>query len=156
VRWQDAETGLACKGRLDFLSRSCPAIVDLKSTNDVSAHRFASTVAKLGYYGQAAFYGDGYETAHGELLPFVFIAVEQKPPHDVAVYTVDADTMYAGQEEYRELLRRVVTCQAADAWPGQYTEPQTLRLPSWVWPDDEDAADATDMGLEFDAPEKQT
>src|SRR5919197_3774 len=36
LTWTDRATGLRCKGRLDFLSDSVPALVDLKSTHDLS------------------------------------------------------------------------------------------------------------------------
>lgn len=152
IRWTDPMTGLPCKSRDDWISRSKPAVVDLKSTKDASEHRFASQVAKLGYYGQGAFYVDGvrHSTGAEDELPFVLAAVESDPPHDVAVYVLDPDAIYAGRCLYQDLLKRVVACREANRWPGRYESEQMLRLPPWVF-DDED--DATGLDLDYDQGE---
>lgn len=150
-QWTDTHTGLACKCRVDFLSESVPATVDLKTATDISPYRFAGQVARLGYHGQGAFYSDGVTANTGTVLPFVLIAVESSPPFDVIVYRLDEDSLYAGTEEYRELLAKVAACAKSDRWPGRFDTEQTLRLPAWVWGDDEDGATE---GLEFGDTEK--
>ena len=147
LTWEDKGTGLACKGRVDWISDSVPAVVDLKTTGDIGAHRFAGVAARMGYHTQSAFYRDGYMTAMGalgELVPGVVIAVEVEAPHDVAVYRIDEDCMYAGSEEYGELLLKVRRCMQSGEWPGQYPDQQDLRLPNWVWGDEEYATDLGD------------
>lgn len=150
-QWTDAHTGLACKCRVDFLSTSNPATVDLKTAADISPYRFAGQVARLGYHGQGAFYSDGVTENTGTILPFVLIAVESSPPFDVIVYRLDEDSLYAGTEEYREYLTRVAACTKSGQWPGRFDTEQTLRLPAWVWGDDEEGATE---GLEFGDTEK--
>jgi hypothetical protein len=143
--WTDVETSLPCKGRIDWVSDSKPAIVDIKTTGDVDAMRFGATCARMLYHAQLAFYSDGYMAAYGKRPPVVIIAVEATPPHDVAVYVLDEDALYAGSEVYRELLMKVKSCRASKDWHGKYLEEQTLRLPSWAWPDDE-----SDTGISDD------
>lgn len=157
LTWDDKATGIACKGRVDWISDSVPAIVDLKTTGDIAAARFGATAARMGYHTQSAFYRDGYMTAMGslgELVPAVVIAVEVDAPHDVAVYRVDEDCLYAGSEEYGELLLKVRRCQQSGEWPGQYPDEQDLKLPQWIWGDEEyqiDLSDEITFGAQADA-----
>ena len=150
-QWTDEATRLPCKCRVDFLSASVPATVDLKTAADISPYRFAGQVARLGYHGQGAFYSDGVAANGHGALPFVLIAVESSPPFDVIVYRLDEDSLYAGTEEYRELLTKVAACTKSGRWPGRFDTEQTLRLPAWVWGDDEEGATE---GLEFGDTEK--
>lgn len=140
IRWTDPKTGLACKGRLDWVSDSRPALVDLKTTGDIEANRFGSWAARLGYHIQLAWYSDGLMYASGKRPPVVVIAVEAGPPHDVAVYRFDEDALYAGAEEYAALLRKVAECRMSGEWPGRYAEEQVLRLPRWMMDDEGDTA----------------
>lgn len=132
ITWTDAATKLACKGRLDYRSNSIGAIVDLKTTNDISPNRFGSTAARMGYHIQGAWYQAGYLASFGLLLPVVIIAVEIEPPYDVAVYELGTDELYAGEIEWMRLLADVKSCQDSGRWPGRFEEKQTLRLPSWA------------------------
>lgn len=142
VAWTDADTGLACKGRMDWVSATRPAIVDIKTTSDVDEHRFGALCARMLYHAQLAFYADGYYASNAERLPVVIIAVEVTAPHDVAVYELDEDAIYAGSEIYRELLVKVASCRAAGSWPGRHQDQATLRLPAWAFGDEE----GTDVG----------
>jgi exodeoxyribonuclease VIII len=143
IRWTDRATGIECKARLDWHSRSRPAIVDLKSTGDIS--KFADISARMLYHCQGAFYQGGLEAVEGERFPVVFIAVEKDAPHDVGVFVLDEDALYAGSEEVRYLLERVTTCRQTGRWPGRYDEEQSLRLPTWMFGDEE--GDSTGLDL---------
>lgn len=142
ITWTDAATGLECKGRADWLSPV--ALVDLKTTTDIDADRFGALAARMGYHAQLAFYRDGLR-ANGLDLPAKIIAVEADEPHDVAVYAIDDDSLYAGEEQYRDALRKVAKCQAAQVWPGRYEQERLLILPSWAFP----AEDDVDQGLDL-------
>jgi hypothetical protein len=129
ITWTDRETGIRCKARIDWLGQ---AVIDLKSTTDVDAHKFAALVARMLYHGQLAFYVDGVREALGLELPAAIIAVEVDAPHDVAVYRLGEEEIQAGRDQYQTLLRKVAACQKADAWPGRYPDEQLLRLPAWA------------------------
>jgi exodeoxyribonuclease VIII len=141
VRWTDEETGLACKGRADWVAPMLRALVDLKTTGDVNDRIFGHTAARLGYPGQLAFYYDGLRLSGMDLEKVIIIAVESGAPHDVAVFRVDEDVLYTGREQYRGYLRRVAGCRKLGAWPGRYAEEQSLELPPWARDDEEDAPD---------------
>lgn len=142
ITWTDPDTGLPCKCRIDWL---CGAVVDLKSTSDVDAQKFAAVVARMLYHAQLAFYVDGVRAATGVELPAIFIAVEVDAPHDVAVFELGDDELQAGREEYQGLLRQVAICRQTKSWPGKYPDKQILRLPSWSFIDEESDNDITDV-----------
>lgn len=139
--WTDRETGLLCKGRVDYVKGSS-AIVDLKGTGDASKVAFAKECGRMKHHVQAAFYRDGYTTLFPTVrnLESVLIAVEYNEPHDVAPYVFDADSLEAGRRYYRECLNRIAECRASGKWPGVANgEVQELRLPSYeLMEDDED------------------
>lgn len=145
ISWTDALTGLPCKGRPDFIStcRTRPAIVDLKTTGDIEHHRFSHVVARMAYHAQGSFYQEGVAVTTGQTLPVVLIPVEATPPHDVAVYVVGEDELYAGTETVRDLLSVVAECSRTGIWPGRYPEEQQLRLPRYVF-DEEGDTDISD------------
>jgi len=149
IRWTDPHAGIACKARLDWISESRHSLLDLKSAACGEARRFGAAAARYGYHGQAAFYRDGYRHATGRVRPYLLVVVEKDAPHDVSVFNVEDDALYAGEEEYKRLLAILRDCRARDHWPGRYQEEQTLRLPGWVFPDEEAGADAADLGISF-------
>lgn len=68
---------------------------------------------------------------HGEPKHFAFIAVEKKPPHAVAVYVLDDDSMASGRAQYRANLETLAACKANDNWPGYGDKVQTISVPAW-------------------------
>lgn len=129
--WRDPPTGLPCKARLDWLRTD--AYVDLKTTRDADAHAFGRTAARLRYHCQMAMQGMGLAAVPKPVLRrAVIVAVESEPPHDVAVYELSDDDLYAGEREVAGLLARVACCRRDDHWPGRYAGPQPLQLPAWA------------------------
>jgi exodeoxyribonuclease VIII len=139
ITWTDPATKVVCKARLDWVAESIAAVVDLKTTGNVDAEKFQRLAYGMGYFTQLAWYRDGLAYATGQVLPGVLIAVEAKAPHDVLVSEIDEDSMYAGTEQYQDLLRKVVACRESGVWPGRYPDKQMLRMPSWAFEDEEDA-----------------
>lgn len=131
MRWQDPETGLECKGRLDFLLDDRPIALDVKTTDDVRARAFARTVANYGYHRQEAMYRDACAILGRPLTHFAFIAVEKEAPHDVTVNVLDADAVVRGRSSIREDMNLLASCIEKDHWPGTSEHVQTLSLPSW-------------------------
>lgn len=144
IEWVDAETGIACKARLDILGRG---VRDLKTAIDVSPRMFGLASAKYLYHGMGAWYHDG-ATASGRCPnpdhPMI-IAAQNCAPWDVAVYRFDSETLEAGRALYRRLLRRFVECTAADWWPGVAPEIMSLQLPSWTLNADKDQPESEDF-----------
>jgi hypothetical protein len=144
MTWNDEHSGLACKGRVDWITNveQVDCIVDLKGTRNASPESFSRDCAKLNYHLQLAFYADGYEAATGKVPRVVVVAVEFEAPHDVVVYIVPADVIEIGRDEYRKLLERHKECSSRKEWPGVADGvEQVLALPAWALPDDEDTSD---------------
>ena len=132
--WEDPDTGLRCKARLDRYTfhDGANTVVELKTTADASPAAFARQIANLGYHTSAAWYLRG---AHAlEMAPgqFVFVALEKGEPHAVATYELGELFRSLGNEECDRALRAYAAAKAADAWPGYPERIVTLEAPGWV------------------------
>jgi exodeoxyribonuclease VIII len=144
VTWTDADTGIACKGRLDWLTPS--ALVDLKTTRDVDVRAFGQHAAALLYHCQLAFYQMGLD-ANGMKRTVKIIAVESDAPHDVAVFDLNEDVLWAGEVKARQALATVKRCRETRTWPGRYPQEVGFMLPAYAFPTD-DETDAAMRGEE--------
>lgn len=150
VKWTDARTGLACKGRLDWLAPfspldpSRPAIYDLKQIDSTDPRRVAYHVSRMGWHVQAAHYSAAVETLSGTAPDYFVVVVESKAPHDVAVYHLHREgALYLGQRTRDRWLDQVVECRKTDRWPGRLPELTELVLPEWMAADGDDDNDTT-------------
>jgi len=151
LTWTDQRTGLACKARPDWIGDD-GGLVELKTMPTVEPAAVGAHVARLLYHCQLAFYAIGVEAVCGQRPTSVrLVAVEVEPPHDVGVYLVDDDVLYAGEDQVRELLALLARCRERDEWPGRCPTEQRLELPRWWWA--QQAADELELvGL---APRKE-
>lgn len=133
LRWTDLDTGLDCKGRIDFLSG---VLVDLKSTANIEPRRFRNDIARFGYHAQLAFYVDGLTSIDIDAEPPALIAVEKTFPFDVVVYRVQETELTVGRTLYKQLLWRVRECMDSEQWPGIAENREIdLELPEWAMPE---------------------
>lgn len=135
IAWSDAETGIACKARLDRVSDAPPMVVDLKTARTIEPRAFGRAAAAFSYHAQLAWYREGYRAAVGAELPALIVAVESEAPHDVAVYDLDARALEIGEFVFRSALRRLAECRARDEWPGACPDRMPLALPVYADPD---------------------
>ncbi len=137
IEWTDTETGLRCKARLDLLAPD--GIWDLKGVRSIELRQLSAEVARMRYHCQLAMQQEGVKRALGLTLPVGLVCVEHAPPHEVSVNDAGGeDAIYMGWTLVREWLNKVAECRASGKWPGRYSEPQTLSLPSWAgWNDDD-------------------
>ncbi|MFZ9621382.1 MAG: PD-(D/E)XK nuclease-like domain-containing protein [Prochlorococcaceae cyanobacterium] len=133
--WIDGSTGLECKCRPDWLTSDGSLIVDLKTTEDASLSGFRKSIGNFRYHVQSAWYLHGLEQATGRRPDqFIFICVEKKPPHAVAVYAADSEMISIGYETAMRDLQRLAECKAAGSWPGYSEDVQIIGLPGWMRP----------------------
>lgn len=149
VYWIDAETGELCRCRPDFW-RQDGVIVDLKTCEDASPEGFAKSIHNWRYHVQHPFYQDGINAMREQLLAasegdefppeipapvraFVFLAVEKKAPHAVAVYLLDQEAVELGRMEYRRDLNTLHQCITTNNWPGYGDAIQPITLPAWAF-----------------------
>ncbi len=149
--WQDKETGIWCKCRLDFYSRAiadADIIAELKTARDVQPRTFQSAYARLSYHAQAAMQCDGLEAILGRPVYHKCISVESTEPHDTVVYDVIGEPLEAGQAEYRTWLAKLAECRRDDEWLGVAAGAEvSLRLPAWAAAENDDLSD---LGLSME------
>jgi exodeoxyribonuclease VIII len=133
--WTDAATGLECKCRPDWMTDDGSIVVDLKTTEDASPAGFKKSIANYRYHVQAAFYLHSLEQATG-VCPeqFIFIAVEKKPPHAVAVYAADPEMIKTGWHTAERDLDAIAQCRKLNRWPGYNEAIEPISLPPWMRP----------------------
>ena len=136
--WNNPPTGLACKGRLDWISTE-GAILDLKTTSSIDPRTFSAHAWNMGYFHQAAMYQEAYAISSGKgvLLRTGIIAVEKDPPHACRLYWLEEDSLDRAREEYIEWLRQVKECTASAIWPGPGPFESELAAPAWAVTDNE-------------------
>ncbi len=130
--WIDEQTGLLCKGRLDYAHRSRALLIDLKTTRDASPEGFQRAMAKWSYHQQAAFYCDGWKTLTKDDPCFVFLPLEKTPPYAAAAYQVGDDTLLAGRNLYRAAIETYAECLKTDTWPGYGDKVEMLDIPIYA------------------------
>ncbi len=133
--WTDEATELECKCRPDWMTSDGQLIVDLKTTEDASPAGFRKSISAWRYHVQAAHYLTGVEVATGQRPEqFIFICVEKKPPHAVAVYAASAEMVAAGERTAETDLARLALCRQTGEWPGYSDQIETIDLPFWMRP----------------------
>lgn len=148
ITWTDKATGLACKGRPDIDARM---IWDVKSCATVDKRLFGKVAARMGYFRQLAFYRAGIKANGGGVKGCGIIAVEIKPPHDVAVFVADEGSLEVSDEKNAALLARVAECRASGQWPGRYPDEEELSLPAWEFSDEDQELTASVVADEEEA-----
>ena len=134
VFWTDPDHGCLMRARPDAWGQD--VLVDIKTTGDASAEAFQRVAYNMRYHVSAALYLDGVKVATGhELVAYLWIVVERDAPHAVAVYVADAAQIALGRSLYRRDLHRLITCRAANEWPGLPDTLSPLGLPRWARPD---------------------
>jgi len=131
--WTDANYGLECKCRPDWLTDDGSIIVDLKTTKDASPFGFKRSIADYRYFVQAGFYLHGLEQATGKRPDqFIFICVESTSPYACAVYAADSELIERGHEQAMRDLQKIAECKAANSWPSYSDQIEPISLPAWM------------------------
>lgn len=132
IEWTDEETGIECRGRLDYLTPG--AVVDLKTTRRETVREFERDVAAHLYHGQVAWYHAGAIRAgripQDAALPYI-VSASTAEPYDVAVYQLSRASFEAGRILARDLLTRYDRCVKSGMWPGIAPDLVTMELPDW-------------------------
>lgn len=136
--WQDAETQLWCKGRMDRFVPSfakldgLPVVVEIKTTRDAEPWSFGKDCDSMGYAAQAANYIAGVKVITGKTPFHLFIAVENEPPHDLQCHVLDDQSLQTGMLQYRTWLARYAQCLKSNQWPGYPDKLTVLSLPEYA------------------------
>ena len=130
--WTDADFGVLCRLRADWLDEAHQVVVDLKTTRDAGMDAFARSAVEYRYHVQAAYYWDGLVACGWVPQAFVFVCVETAPPYGVALYSVKPEDLDLGRAVYRRDLATYAECLRSGEWPGYPEEIRELELPGWA------------------------
>jgi hypothetical protein len=108
--------GVEFKGRLDILQPS--AIVDLKTTNDVTPRTFGRTFANFRYGEKLAIYRELVRQNSVGLRDVFIIAQEPDGDFDNCVIPIPDVVLDNGLDRVQRLVRKYKECLASNVWPG--------------------------------------
>jgi hypothetical protein len=124
------------KAKPDAIIDSMKLILDIKTTDDASPHRWQWSAVDYGYHRQQFIYQVALDKAKGERYRFIFAVVEKpKPltrgiPPTVALYELDSETMRMGAEDTFALVREYERRLEENDWQQPYSSGIVpLRLP---------------------------
>jgi len=140
--WRTKIGGLELQCRTDWfnpsgceLSEGRPYVVDLKTTESLSADGYGSfekSVFSYGYHRQAGFYLPLITEIFGKpVFDFFFIAVEKVQPYGVAIYKLSDQAISIGQDETLDDLRRLKKSIETNYWENIEPVVRPLDLPKW-------------------------
>ena len=152
IVWDDAETGVRCKLRADFLIAPWQTIGDIKTCADASEEGFAKAIWDYRYHQQAAFYLDGTRSAGLNYERFAFACVEPEYPYLTAARAITEAVVDIGRQRNRQLLRLWARCERSGKWPGFSDEFTDVDFPAWVWKKALDEITAADEREEAEMP----
>lgn len=133
ITWTDPDTGIVCKGRLDWVTLRY--IADLKSTRRETLRSIVRDFESLLYYGQLAYYWRGAIAAG--MLPSdaerpCGAFVQTVEPYDVVAFRMTERTLQVGNTLVDNLLRKYKECQAAKWWPGLASDVIEIELSQYA------------------------
>lgn len=129
IVWDDPETKIRCRCRIDKVDRNLQQIPDLKGTKDAS--RFEQTLYRFGYHIKAAMYEDGWASASGKRYQSCLVAVETEPPYGVRAAPMGRAAIDLGRRTYKRILAAYKQCAASGEWPS-YPDVPEWTLPAYV------------------------
>jgi len=131
--WMEGD--VLCKLRADRISYELDGgtLVDVKTTRDASKTAFMRAIFAYGYHRQGAFYLDGFNALNTAARHFTIIAVENEPPHEVAIYRLAEAAIEAGRDQIYPLIELYSQCQKTGEWPGYPDVIEDITLPTWAW-----------------------
>lgn len=141
--WDDAETGVRCKGRIDYLHDG-PVAVDLKTCRSADPRRFGSTAASYGYAEQAMHYLAGLKATRGDTdAVFYQVLVETEAPHHVAVVQLDETFRAIAEDRVRQAIDTYAECAQTGEWPSYPQIIHPVAAPAWYGDDEAEEVELT-------------
>lgn len=142
IFWQDAETGIWCRTRPDWMPSTPRYLINWKSAVSVHPDDLQRTIWNHGYFAKSAWEMDGVEAVTG-IRPerFCLLFQAKEPPHLVVPVWLDDEALHWGQRFNRKARGIFAWCSRRDHWPGYQPElagapaAYTLGLPGWVLAD---------------------
>jgi hypothetical protein len=139
VFWADAETGVWCRARLDWLPHGAPGrpliLSDYKTADRVDRRSIRKAIASYGYHMAGAWYREAVAQFRPGLdIRFALICQEKDPPYLVEVYEIHPDDLDEADYANAKARRMYRDCKQAGKWPGYNPDPDpipVIRVPRW-------------------------
>ncbi len=121
-----------CKAKIDWVGRSI--IADIKTTADPSPASWAKSAGFYGYHRQEAFYREAFKSVRStDISAFFFIVVGKVEPYQVAVYSLDPESVNEGAIQVYSLREEYKRRLADNDWRSEWTRSrQQIRIPSFA------------------------
>ncbi|AMO58229.1 hypothetical protein GZ77_21110 [Endozoicomonas montiporae] len=132
IYWEDPDTGILCRGRMDYYREDLGIVFDLKSCVDARYHRFQSDIMKYHYHMKASWYLKGCRAVGLPANGFAWLAIEKEEPYAIGLYMASDDMLELGRVDMDCLLKEFAECQASGIWPAYPQEFSTIELPDWA------------------------
>lgn len=135
--WQDAETGVWCRARLDWLPDRLEGrrmiVPDYKTADAVDLDSLMRACATYRYYQQDAWYRAAVRALGlaGDDVTFVLVFQCKTPPYLVTLATMDPTAQRLGAFQNRQAIELYARCQESGQWPGHAGDVVELHLPPW-------------------------
>lgn len=115
IRWKIGDR--ECQSTID--ARSPRALLELKTTVCANPRRFISDALRRVYHSQCSFYRTALDSI-GEVVPpsTKIIAVENKKPFSVIVFSLTPRTLDAGEKIWRSWFEQLMVCEQSGVFPG--------------------------------------
>lgn len=137
--WDDPQTSVACKGRIDYLHDDAPVAVDLKTTRDADPRKFGRIAADYGYAEQAVHYLHGLTAVRGDMdAAFYQVLVETEAPHHVSVVQLDEMFRLLAETRVRHAIDTYAECLKTNEWPGYPALIHPVAAPGWYGADEDE------------------
>lgn len=130
--FDDPETGLRCKARIDFLSEEYQATVDIKSCACAHPRVFERDIFNNGYHRQGLFYKTAANALGVPVLWHVIIAVEKEPPYACVVYRLNEAALQLAAQELTNLKLTYKQCVQTGIWPAYSDGLVSIGVPEWA------------------------
>ena len=118
IIWNDVETGVLLKARVDELCLAEAEASDLKTASKEHDIAFKYAIGDYAYDIQAAMTIDGLHELDMYVRRWVWPVVRKTWPFTPNVIVAPAATIAAAREDYRAILRQVVECRKTGVWPA--------------------------------------
>ena len=118
--WQDEETGVWCKGRVDWLHDDHKLMIDFKSTDGSAEPRAATrrVMDQMQAYIQAAWYRRGLKAITGSDADFIFLCQESRTPFACSFINTTNAYLAMGESKISVALPLWKKCLDSGIWPG--------------------------------------
>ncbi|MDD9983969.1 MAG: PD-(D/E)XK nuclease-like domain-containing protein [Gammaproteobacteria bacterium] len=121
-----------CRGRMDWVCLGHSVAVDLKKTQDATYTKLQRTVADYRYHTQAAFYLEGLRCTGHPVDFFIFLFVEEQPPHGINLVELDRPWIQLGTRLWQRDIETYSQCIESGEWPSYPPGPRVLEMPAWA------------------------